>query len=103
MKDLRSRAEGFLEHASGRTQASLDDLPMFLENQVDNLPLATTWSEFVQLVLSRFIDGAPLDDPEVKNNLSLIMIGLDGATEPDLHECQEILEGIWTQVYHAQG
>jgi hypothetical protein len=99
--DLRSRATAFLPRASGPARESLDAVPMLIEHRGGGEPVARTWSEFVQLVLTRYLSGAPLDDPEVKNNLALILMGLDGATEDDLQECRDILEGVWAQAYGA--
>jgi hypothetical protein len=70
---------------------------MSIEHGSEGEPVAQTWSEFVRLVLSRYLSGAPLDDPEVKNNLALILMALDAATEDDLQECRDILEGVWAQ------
>jgi hypothetical protein len=97
--DLRSRATAFLRRASGPAREALDGVPMLLEYSRGSEPVARTWSEFVRLVLSRYLSGAALDDPEVKNNLAVILMGLDGATEDDSRECREILEGVWAQSY----
>jgi hypothetical protein len=95
--DLRSRATAFLRRAGGPAREALDAVPMLIEYSGDGEPVARTWSEFVRLVLSRYLGGAALDDAEVKNNLAVLLMGLDGATEDDLQECREILEGIWAQ------
>jgi hypothetical protein len=97
--DLRSRATAFLRRAGGPAREALDEIPMMLEHGGGGKPVARTWSEFVTFVLSRYLGGASLDDPEVKNNLAVILMGLDGATEDDLQECREILEGVWAQSY----
>jgi hypothetical protein len=97
--DLRSRAKAFLRRASGPARAALDAIPMFIEFGAEGEPVARTWSEFVRLVLSHFLSGTPLDDREVKNNLAVALMGLDGATEADLQECREILEGVWAQAF----
>lgn len=96
-RDLRARATAFLARARGPARAALDEVPMFIESGGAGEPVAATWSEFVQLVLSRFVAGDLGDDPEVNNNLAVLLMGLEDATEPDLTECREILTGIWTQ------
>lgn len=111
MNDLRSRGEAFLALSekeisdSKNKRLPIDDLPVFIECG-GNKPIANTWSEFLLLVLHRFLEGGSWNDPELKNNLALLINVLpyeidssSGDTKSYLQECFEVLDGIWTEIY----
>jgi hypothetical protein len=72
MDTLQSRTAAFLKRLDD-IRPWLDDIPLFIEHGGGGEPVAYTWTELVELVLRRFLEGGSWDDLELKNNFALFL------------------------------